>query len=51
MGNNQEGGVKNYSTIVNTLYGTVGDARRGVIEHARALNIPNDMIVDSHERL
>ena len=45
MGNNQGGDVKNHSTIVNTFYGTGGDERRDVIEHARALNTHNVMIV------
>ena len=51
MGNNQGGDVRNDSTIVNTLYGTGGDEKRDLIEHARALNVHNDMIVDSHEQL
>ena len=50
-GNNENNGIKEINKTVNTLYGSGGDARREALEHAKALNIRNDMMTDSHELL
>ena len=43
MGTSQGGVMQNTSNMVNTIYGTGGDARR--------LDTPNDMIVSNHEHI